>query len=102
MKWTIVVKSVIKSKLKKLGRNLEIIVADSKAHATIKREQLPGGVMNLVRGEIPAILRKEKVEIDKLGRQIVYLFTNGKKTIISIVICHILQGSNQRICLLLT
>ena len=53
--------NITKSKMKRLGRNIELIVANSKAHNTTKRDWLQGEMMNLIRGKIPALIDKEKI-----------------------------------------
>ena len=55
-------------KMNKLGCNLEIIVVDSKAHNTIKEDWLQGGMINLITRKVLAMIKKDKIKIDELGR----------------------------------
>ena len=57
-KWMIVMENIMKNKMKRLGRNIELIVTDSKAHNTIKRDWLQEGMINLIRGKIPTLIDK--------------------------------------------
>lgn len=89
-----ITESVIKAKFYRLGRELEIIFADSKAHYTTKSDWLQGGMLNLIRGKIPSLLKKEDIKKDDIGRWIVCLFINRKKKILIITIYRIPQGSD--------
>ena len=57
--------------------------------------------MNLIRGKILALLQKEKIKIDNLGRLIAYLISNRTKTLLIATTHRIIQGSNQEIHILL-
>ena len=51
MKWIIYSKERMKQKLKELGK-IELIHTDSKEYEKAKKNYLPGGIMNLIRGSI--------------------------------------------------
>ena len=84
-------------KMSKLRQNLKIIVANSKAHNITKKDQLQGGIMNLIIGKVPAMLKREEITIDDLGRWIVCLLLNRKKKVLIITIYRILQRNDYRI-----
>ena len=56
------------NKMKRLGRNIELIVANSKVHNETKRDWLQGEMINLIRGKIPALIDKENIKKDNIGR----------------------------------
>jgi len=57
--------------------------------------------MNIIGRKIKALLRKEEIRMDSLGRWVVYKFTNSNKMLLLIIIYRILQVSDQGIYALL-
>ena len=86
LKQTIVIESIIKTKLKKIGRGMEIIYADSKAYKTTEGDWLQGGVMNIFKGHIADLIQKEKVKKDEKGRWIAYLIRKNEKIVVIVII----------------
>ena len=81
---------MIKNRLNGLGRSLEVIVADSKACHTTDSDQLQGGTIAIICGNILSSMQKEQIKIDELGRQMAIPILNGVKKIIMIMIYRIL------------
>jgi len=52
--------------LKKLGRNVELVFANSQEHNKAKNNYLPGGIMNYTRGNITNLHNSSKTVISKL------------------------------------
>ena len=51
-----------------LGRNKQIIFADSGDWTVTDSEYLPGGIMNILRNNIVVSFDSTKTKIDKLGK----------------------------------
>ena len=65
-KWMIVMENIMKNKMKRLDRNIKLIVSNSKVHNIIKRDQLQGGMMNLIREKVPTLIDKENIKKDDM------------------------------------
>ena len=65
-KWMIVIENIMKNKIKRLDRNIKLIVSNSKVHNIIKRDQLQGGMMNLIREKVPTLIDKENIKKDNM------------------------------------
>ena len=65
-KWMIVMENIMKNKMKRLDRNIKLIVSNSKVHNIIKRDQLQGGIMNLIREKVPTLIDKENIKKDDM------------------------------------
>ena len=53
--------------------------------------------MNVIRGKLPTIFRKETIKIDEIVQQISFKLSNGKKSILVISLYRILQATDQGI-----
>ena len=62
----IVMENIMKNKMKRLDRNIKLIVSNSKVHNIIKRDQLQGGMMNLIREKVPTLIDKENIKKDDM------------------------------------
>ena len=58
----------MKNKLKELNRNIEIIFINSKDQNCTKNNWLPGGTITAIWGKIVAIINKESIVINRLGK----------------------------------
>ena len=54
-------------------------------------------MMNIITRKVLAMIKRDKIKIDELGRQIAYLLSNKKKRVLIITICRILLGNDQGI-----
>ena len=68
LKWIILAKSIMMNKIKKLGRGVEFIFMDSKAHKTTKSDWSQEEMMNIIRGKYLYIIIKDKIKKDEMGR----------------------------------
>ena len=57
----------MKQKLKDLGRNIELVFADSGKYQIVKQNYLPGEKMNCIRGNMINLYDSTKIVVGKLG-----------------------------------
>jgi len=53
--------------MQELGRNIEMIYADSREHNKAKKNYLPSSIMNCIRGNMTNLCDSTKTKISKLG-----------------------------------
>ena len=85
-------------KLYELGSNLEMNFINSKEHDKVKKEYLPGGIINVLQDNIMYLYNSLKVYADNFRKYTVIHLSNEEKTIIIITIYHILQSLNAGAC----
>jgi len=83
--------------MKEIGRNMQVIFADSKAYNTTGSDWLPGGIMVVIGRNMSSLLQKDKAKIDSLRKWIAYQMSNSTKMILFITVYRILQSTNEGI-----
>ena len=83
--------------MQELGRNIEMIYADSGEYDKAKKNYLPGSIMNCIRGNMTNLYDSTKTKISKLGNWMAIYLINEHKTIICITMYRIPQSSTQGI-----
>ena len=76
----------MRNKLSKLNKNIELIIADSRDYELTSIDQLPGGIITCLWGQIVLIINSSKTYRDKLGQWIACHITNGTKKLLLILI----------------
>ena len=94
IKWTTLITDKIKSKLKNLGRELQLSFTDSTNHTTTTIDWLQGGIMNGIREIIANLHNLISFYKDKLGKWTTFAILNNIKTILVITMYRILSSNN--------
>ena len=85
-------------KLHNLGRNIELVFADSREYEIAKYNYLPDRIMNCIRGNMSNLHKSSKNKIGKFRNWTTIQLTNQHCTILCIMMCRIPQGTTQGIC----
>ena len=91
----------IRFELRNLGRNVELIFADSQEYNKAKYNYLPGGIINCLCGNVNNLYNSLKTVISKLGNLTIFELSNEHKTILYITVYRILEGSTKGVYSLL-
>ena len=67
MKWTPSNIDKIERKLRKLGREIKVIPADSTKWSVSKKNFLPGGLLTAMRGKFRSLIDESNIKIGQLG-----------------------------------
>ena len=82
VKWIPANVDKMENRMKRLGRETAMHVADSKSWQTSKKNHLPGGVLNIVRRKFKSMTQEESIAKGKCGNWIAATLQHNGKTII--------------------
>ena len=95
VKWIPANVDKMENRMKRLGRETAMHVADSKSWQTSKKNHLPGGVLNIVRRKFKSMTQEESIAKGKCGNWIAATLQHNGKTIIVINIHRLPVASTQ-------
>ena len=73
--------------LKKIGREVKMITADSKEWNMTPKDHLPGGLMSAFYGKYRSLMQEDKTKIGKLGNWMAIMLEHNDKKLLIVKMC---------------